>query len=72
MCSSSLNWALISDCSDPRFGARPLRRSIRRQLEDPLTDLLLAGTLRPGCLALVTARDGKPEVRAAAPMETGA
>ncbi len=64
--------ALISGCSDPRFGARPLRRSIRRQLEDPLTDLLLAGTLRPGCLALVTVRDGKPEVRAAAPMETGA
>ncbi len=57
---------------DPVFGARPLRRTLRRLLEDPLTDLLLAGTLRPGCLALVTLRDGKPEVHAAAPMETGA
>ncbi len=64
--------ALISGCSDPRFGARPLRRSIRRLLEDPLTDLLLAGSLSPGGLALVTAQEGRPTVRAIAPMEAGA
>ena len=64
--------ALISGCTDQRFGARPLRRNIRRLLEDPMTDLLLAGSLSPGGLALVTVQDGKPAVHAVSPLEAGA
>ncbi|MBW8482294.1 ATP-dependent Clp protease ATP-binding subunit [Actinomadura parmotrematis] len=32
----------------PEFGARPLRRTIQREVDDRLSDLLLAGDLRPG------------------------
>jgi ATP-dependent Clp protease ATP-binding subunit ClpC len=33
---------------DPSYGARPLRRAIQRQLETPLSDLLLKGEFREG------------------------
>ncbi len=31
----------------PEFGARPLRRAIRKYLEEPLSEAILAGTLKP-------------------------
>lgn len=33
---------------DPEFGARPLRRAIQNQIEDPLADALLAGQYKNG------------------------
>ncbi len=30
---------------DPKYGARPLRKTIQRLIEDPLSDLILAGRL---------------------------
>jgi ATP-dependent Clp protease ATP-binding subunit ClpB len=33
---------------DPDFGARPLKRAIRRHLEEPLARALLSGTFAPG------------------------
>jgi ATPases with chaperone activity, ATP-binding subunit len=33
---------------DPQFGARPLRRTIQRMLEDPLSEALLSGEVKPG------------------------
>ena len=42
----------------PQFGARPLRRTIQRELDDELSELLLRGDLRPGDTARVTAVDG--------------
>jgi ATP-dependent Clp protease ATP-binding subunit ClpB len=33
---------------DPDFGARPLKRAIQRELQDPLAMKLLAGELKPG------------------------
>ena len=33
---------------DPKYGARPLRRTIQRLVEDPLSDMLLEGKIRPG------------------------
>ncbi|MBN0042871.1 AAA family ATPase [Streptomyces actuosus] len=42
----------------PDFGARPLRRTIQREVDDRLADLLLAGQLRPGDRARVDATDG--------------
>ena len=40
---------------DPEYGARPLRRAIRTQVEDPLAELLLGGGLCPGDTAVVQA-----------------
>ena len=31
---------------DPKYGARPLRKTIQRLLEDPLADMLLSGSLK--------------------------
>ena len=52
----------VSDCAvktlatigfDPIYGARPLRRAIRAQVEDRLAELLLDGSLKKGDTALV-------------------
>jgi len=38
---------------DPVLGARPLRRTIQREIEDPMSEKILFGELRPGQLVLV-------------------
>jgi len=38
---------------DPTFGARPLRRVIEKNIEDPLSDSVLAGTYSPGDTVMV-------------------
>ena len=43
---------------DPDFGARPLRRVIQRQVEDPLALALLEGRYADGDTVTVDARDG--------------
>ncbi len=40
---------------DPAFGARPLKRTIQRELEDPLAMQLLDGELSPGSIITVEA-----------------
>jgi ATP-dependent Clp protease ATP-binding subunit ClpC len=40
---------------DPVLGARPLRRTIQREIEDPVSEKILFGELRPGQLVLVDA-----------------
>ena len=44
---------------DSEFGARPLRRTIVREIEDPLAEEILAGKFTAGDNVLVTATDGK-------------
>ncbi len=44
---------------DPDYGARPLRRVIRSQVEDPAAELLLSGALSSGCTLTVTAHQGQ-------------
>ena len=39
--------------SDPEYGARPLRRYLREELENPAAEALLAGALTPGCTLAV-------------------
>jgi len=48
---------------DPAFGARPLRRSIQRLIEDPLSEELLRGTFKIGDNILLDAADGKTVFR---------
>jgi ATP-dependent Clp protease ATP-binding subunit ClpB len=33
---------------DPDYGARPLKRAIQRELQDPLATKVLAGDFKPG------------------------
>ncbi|MDH6196273.1 ATP-dependent Clp protease ATP-binding subunit ClpC [Mycobacterium frederiksbergense] len=39
---------LAEEGFDPKFGARPLRRTVQRQLDNKLSGLLLKGAVRPG------------------------
>jgi ATP-dependent Clp protease ATP-binding subunit ClpC len=41
---------LIEKGFDPQYGARPLRRTIQRLVEDPLAEGLLQGRYHPGDL----------------------
>ncbi|MCW5723402.1 MAG: ATP-dependent chaperone ClpB [Maricaulaceae bacterium] len=43
---------------DPAYGARPLKRVIQKELQDPLARLLLQGVLKDGDAVAVSARDG--------------
>ncbi|MEU4419891.1 AAA family ATPase, partial [Actinoplanes sp. NPDC024001] len=45
---------------DPVMGARPLRRTVQRDLEDPLSEQILFNELRPGQTVVVDCK-GKPE-----------
>lgn len=56
---------LLADIGhQPDFGARPLRRTIQREVDDRLADLLLAGDLAAGDHARVDAPDGMLTVTA--------
>ncbi|BBX31719.1 ATP-dependent Clp protease ATP-binding subunit clpC [Mycolicibacterium mageritense DSM 44476 = CIP 104973] len=48
---------LAEEGFDPKFGARPLRRTVQRQLDNKLSALLLKGTLRSGDTVRVDADD---------------
>ena len=48
---------------DRDYGARPLRRAIAAQVEDPAADLMLEGCLRRGDTLQVTEEDGRLQVR---------
>ncbi|MGH2590650.1 MAG: ATP-dependent chaperone ClpB [Actinomycetota bacterium] len=49
---------------DPVFGARPLRRLIQRELQDPLAIKLLSGEIADGDTVVVDAEDGALTLRA--------
>jgi len=44
---------------DSNFGARPLRRTIERLIENPISEKLLAGKFKEGDCILIKAKDGK-------------
>lgn len=50
--------ALAKEGYDPKFGARPLRRTIQRRIEDTLADLWLTGTILSASKVIV---DAAPE-----------
>jgi ATP-dependent Clp protease ATP-binding subunit ClpB len=43
---------------DPVYGARPLKRAIQQQVENPLSQHILRGEFGPGAKVAVTAKDG--------------
>jgi len=44
---------------DPEFGARPLKRTIQRLVQDPLARLVLAGEVAEGAVVRLAAEDGE-------------
>jgi ATP-dependent Clp protease ATP-binding subunit ClpC len=55
---------------DPALGARPLRRTIQRMVEDPLSEKLLYKDFRAGQTVIVDARDGEVVFEAPTSPET--
>jgi ATP-dependent Clp protease ATP-binding subunit ClpC len=49
---------------EPAFGARPLRRAIQREIDNPVSRLVLGGDLRPGQLLRVSVVDGRLDFQA--------
>ncbi|MBI3993070.1 MAG: AAA family ATPase, partial [Candidatus Lambdaproteobacteria bacterium] len=43
---------------DPKFGARPLKRAIQRELENPLGKAILRNEVREGMAVIADVRDG--------------
>jgi ATP-dependent Clp protease ATP-binding subunit ClpC len=58
----ALDW-LADRGFQPEFGARPLRRTIQRELDDELADLLLSGQLEPGDTVTVDVEDDRLQIR---------
>ena len=50
---------LLKEGSDSKYGARPLRRALRKLVEDPLSDLFLAGKFHSGDKIIAEAADKK-------------
>ena len=61
---------LVEKGFDPQYGARPMRRSVEKHLEDPLAEELLRGNLNPGEPVQVSAADGKLTFTQSAPNST--
>jgi len=50
---------LAKEGYDPNFGARPLRRTIERLIENPISEKLLAGEFKEGDCVLIKTKGGK-------------
>jgi len=48
---------------DPLLGARPLRRTIQREIEDNLSEKILFGELRPGTIVVVDVEGSGAEAK---------
>ncbi len=44
---------------DPEYGARPLRRSLQKNVEDRLSEELLRGTIEKGSTVVIDVKDGE-------------
>ncbi|MCB1844409.1 MAG: AAA family ATPase, partial [Halioglobus sp.] len=55
---------LVTAGFDPVYGARPLKRAIQQELENPLAQRLLAGDFQPGQVIVAELDGDKPVFRA--------
>lgn len=54
---------LVDKGFDKVFGARPLKRTIQRYLENPLAEEILSGSVKDGCKVNVTPGEGKDDLK---------
>ena len=54
---------LVDDGYDPQFGARPVKRAIQRDLENPLAKRIIAGDFPPGSTVEADTKDGHIVIR---------
>jgi ATP-dependent Clp protease ATP-binding subunit ClpB len=57
---------LVSAGFDPVYGARPLKRAIQQELENPLAQRILSGDYAPGDVISVGLEEGEPSFSSAA------
>ena len=50
---------LVKDGYNPEYGARPMRRTIQREIEDPISEQLLMGKVKAGDSIKVGSKKGK-------------
>ena len=62
---------LADEGYEPAFGARPLKRLIQRQIQDPLAMKLLAGEIHDGDTVQIDAADGSLVFRAGSSSDPG-
>ena len=62
--------ALAEEGYDPHFGARPLKRTVQRRIQNPLAMKLLEGAFKPGDSVEVAYAQGQFEFRAVKPTRT--
>ena len=60
---------IVENGFDPAFGARPLKRAVIRELETPVSRLLISGELVNGGELQVTAEDDKLKFICLPPVE---
>ncbi len=65
--SPGVKTALAKEGFSEEFGARELRRLIKRRIEDPLTEMILDQNLGPGTRIDVKVKGGKPCLQLSAP-----
>jgi ATP-dependent Clp protease ATP-binding subunit ClpB len=60
--------ALVEEGFDPHYGARPLKRTLQRRVQNPLAMKLLQGEFKPGQTVRVEFEKGEFAFKAAAAM----
>jgi len=55
---------LVEKGWDPKFGGRPLRRTIQKELESPISELILECSREPGTVFTADGRGGKIRIKA--------
>jgi len=54
---------LVEKGWDPKFGGRPLRRTIQKEIESPLSDMLLKDSWKPGTIFTADVKNGAIKIR---------
>lgn len=57
--SKSVKEFIIGKHTDLKMGARPIKRAVQTELEDPLADELLSGKIHPGDKVTTSVKEGK-------------
>ena len=56
-------WIFKRTCGDRRYGARPLRRALQKFIEDPLSEALIQGEIRPPAVLEVVVQNDELSFR---------